>query len=261
MNPAVRLLRAVAAAALLVGVAGVAAAVPPTGPGPDTPGTSGSVSPRSLRAGQTLSYRISGFPGGEIVYIKIDDGKVCSQSGVHGACVVAQQRIPSSGAVSGSLVLPGDLKPGAHWLRFLASKKVYDANGDYQGIKGYTLRGNSDFTVLAGSTDPGSSTQAPGSSTAPSQSASTADQSEAGVPEAGATLSVSPAAEASSSAAAGDPATAPSDDPSSESSPTADAAASSGTTAASFPVVGVVGLGVLIGLAVLVLVTGHRARE
>ncbi|MFT3872505.1 MAG: hypothetical protein QM714_07650 [Nocardioides sp.] len=259
MTLVVRLLGAVAAAALLVGVGWVAMAVPPTGPGPDTPGTSGSVSPRSLRAGQTLSFRISGFPGGEIVYIKIDDGKVCSQSGVHGACVVAQQRIPSSGAVSGSLVLPGDLKPGAHWLRFLASKKVYDANGDYQGVKGYTLRGNSDFTVLSGSTNPGSSTQSPGSSTAPSQSASAADQGDAGIPEAGATLSVSPAAETSSGPTAGDPA----GERPAESDPATEqvTAAADETTAASFPVVGVVGLAVLVGLALLVLVTGRRARE
>jgi hypothetical protein len=135
---------------VLLLVPGTAGAIPDSGAGPDTPGTSASVSPRQLTAGAVISFRLSGFPGGETVYVKIDDGRTCSASAVHGACVVHQQAIPSSGTVTGSFALPRDLPKGAHWLRFLASKEVIGADGSYRGIKGYTRRGGADFTIVAG---------------------------------------------------------------------------------------------------------------
>ena len=83
---------------LLLGCLGLlgpapATAVPPGGPSPDTKGTSGTASPRTLRAGDVISFSVAGFPGGETVSVKIDDGDFCSAKGVHGACVVHQQKI------------------------------------------------------------------------------------------------------------------------------------------------------------------------
>ncbi|UDY24273.1 hypothetical protein [Nocardioides sp. Kera G14] len=127
-----------------------AGAIPGDGAGANTPGTNSSVSPRTLTAGSTIHFTVSGYPAGEVVYVKIDDGNFCSNKGVHGACVVHQQRLSSTGTASGSFVLPSDLTPGNHWLRFLASKEMSDASGNYLGTKGWTTRRGSDFTVVTG---------------------------------------------------------------------------------------------------------------
>lgn len=269
-------------------LAAPATAVPSGGPSPDTPGTSATVSPRSLQAGGTVSYRITGFPGGEIVYIKIDDGRFCSQSGVHGACVVQQQRIPASGTVTGSLVLPSDLSTGRHWLRFLASKEMYAADGAYEGVKGFTLRGNSDFTVTAGSTSPGTTndgstaTSEPGavattappgttagtapaptaSSAAPTTSADTTTvESGDGAAAAGATLEVAPSAAPTSSAGADDGASSEEAQPEDTTAePVAADTSGADSAADSFPVVGVVGLAVMCLLAGMLLGRWRRTR-
>ncbi len=141
-------------ATLFIGTS--AGAIPDEGAGPDTAGTSASISPSTVRAGDTISFTVTGFPAGETVYIKIDDGLSCSESAVHGACVYHQQAIPAGGTVSGTFVLPDDLAVGAHWLRFLASQEKTDAEGNYLGVLGFTLRGGSDFTVLA--SEPGATT-------------------------------------------------------------------------------------------------------
>lgn len=249
----------------LIGLAGPAGAIPDDGPGADTPGTSVSVSPTTLHAGDTISFRVSGFPAGEIVYVKIDDGKFCSQSGVHGACVVHQQRIPRSGPVVGSLVLPSDLAAGRHWLRFLASKELYAADGSYQGVKGYTLRGNSGFTVVAATSGTtGSSSTAATDPTAAATSDSTteadgdADSTEAGAATAGATLVVTPSsAPATSAPAEADTTLTPSAVPSTDAQP---AAATTVPEDDAFPVVGVVGLAALCLVAGLLLVRARRLR-
>lgn len=140
---------ALAAVAALGVTAAPAQALPPGGASADTEGTSASVSPSSLRAGATISFRISGFPAGETVSVKIDDGDFCSEKGVHGACVVHQQKIATNGTVQGSFALPDDLGAGRHWLRFLASAEMTDSEGRYVGVKPYSLRGGANFTVVA----------------------------------------------------------------------------------------------------------------
>lgn len=142
--------------------AGASQALPPGGASPDTPGTSATLSQRSLTPGATISFRITGFPASEVVSVKIDDGEFCSAKGVHGACVVHQQKSSKDGSMSGSFALPSDLAPGKHWLRFLASSEMKDADGNYLGVKPYSLTGDTTFTIAAakqrsGSTGNGSS--------------------------------------------------------------------------------------------------------
>ena len=149
--------RVTAAAVLTIGVVLAplsAMALPPDGPSPNTPGTYAEVWPTTVSAGDVLNFRVSGFPAGEIIHLKYDDGNenVCGSSAVHGACVIHTQVIPTSGVTVGSVVIPSDLPAGDHWLRFLASTPA--PGGD--GILGFTLRGNgsgygnSNFTVVAG---------------------------------------------------------------------------------------------------------------
>lgn len=160
----------VAALVLGTGLGGLvvpsASALPPGGASPDTPGTSGTVSPRQVAPGATVSFSIAGFPGGEVVSVKIDDGEFCSAKGVHGACVVHQQKSAKDGTLRGSFSLPGDLSAGRHWLRFLASEEMTDDAGNYLGVKPFSLKGDTDFTVVVpgagGGTDQG--TQGPGGS-------------------------------------------------------------------------------------------------
>lgn len=242
-----------------------ASAVPGGGASPDTPGTSASVSPRQLSAGSVLSFRVSGFPGGETLYIKIDDGQLCSASSVHGACVVHQQAIPASGTVSGSFVLPSDVPRGKHWLRFLASEEVTKADGSYGGTKGYTRRGGSDFTVVAGATtsteENGTTTSGSTSSTSPSTDGSV------GTVAAGDTLVVAlprdkgaaedeiaevPPEKTAQSAAAEEPAS---------TTPQADAPeAVAGSPFDGVPVVGLAGLTLMVLLAGGLLARSRRAR-
>lgn len=147
-----RLWATTAAALLALLAAGPALALPPDGPGPETPGTSSRVWPTELRAGETLNFEVSGFPPNETVYIKIDDGTMCTDTS-HGACVYHTQRLDANGYASGSLVLPADLAPGDHWLRMLGTGDVFDERtGEKIGYTGYTRRGGNDFRIVAAGT-------------------------------------------------------------------------------------------------------------
>lgn len=162
ISAAVAALVAVASSLLL---GGAVHAIPDGGASPDTKGTAAEVWPRTVKPGDILNFKVTGFPVGETVFIKVDDGQSCSTAAVHGACVIHQQRVPQGGAVQGSFRVPADLGNGKHWLRFLASAVKYGPDGERLGVDPFTLRGNSDFTVVAatGSTP---STQSP---TAPAQ--------------------------------------------------------------------------------------------
>lgn len=153
--------RALAATVLALGLALslplAAQALPPDGPGPETPGTTSRVWPTKVKAGDRLNFEVSGYPANETVYIKIDDGTMCNDTS-HGACVYHTQKLNKKGYAKGSLVVP-DLAPGNHWLRMLATGDVFDSKtGEKIGYKGYTRRGGNDFTVVEG----GSSSQKPG---------------------------------------------------------------------------------------------------
>lgn len=175
---------ALLATALLLATASQVAALPPDGAGPDTPGTSSRVWPSEVKPGDQLNFEVSGYPANETVYIKIDDGQMCSESS-HGACVYAVQKLDASGSGSGSIIVP-ELSEGAHWLRMLATGDQFDQKtGEKIGYNGYTRRGGNDFTVV-GSGSGGSSTGGSGSgSGAQSGSSSEAQSSEAGDVEGG----------------------------------------------------------------------------
>lgn len=139
-------------ALILVGLAvglpfmagGIAAAVPPGGPSANTPGTSSALNSSSYSPGSRISFKLKGFPAGETVSVKIDDGTECGAAAVHGACVIYKQRI-SKGATVGSFTLPKDLKPGKHSLRFLASG-VVDEGKPTRRVVPFTLRSPT-FTI------------------------------------------------------------------------------------------------------------------
>lgn len=125
--------------ALLLLILSPAYALPPGGAATsNTPGTNSTVSPSTLKAGDTLSFTLSGFPANEQVYIKIDDGNACPADAAQGACVVHQQKTDGNGNVNGSFVLPTDLAEGEHTLRFLATEVKKDSSGNQIGTEGYS---------------------------------------------------------------------------------------------------------------------------
>ncbi|MCK7637180.1 hypothetical protein M0E82_04060 [Corynebacterium sp. P7202] len=154
-NPIHRIAAAGGAAALAALTSlPTAGAVPPGGPGPDTPGTSSSVSPGAVAPCETVTYSVEGFPAGETLNIKLDDGSGYSDQSVHGTGVIATQRISSDGSAYGSVLLPCDIDDGEHWLRFLSSRELTDSDGNYLGIEGYTSH-STYFTVVSGGGDTG----------------------------------------------------------------------------------------------------------
>ena len=119
-----------------------ASALPPGGAATvNTPGTSSSVSPDSVEQCGSVSYEVSGFPAGETVNVKIDDGNVSGgDKSVQGQGVVDEQAIGDDGRASGSVEISCDFPTGMHTLRFLAT-------GGPQN-KGYTNR-SPEFEVTA----------------------------------------------------------------------------------------------------------------
>lgn len=149
-RPAIVAASALAAAiAVLLGAVAPAAAIPPGGASPDTPGTASVVWPTVLAPGETIFFEVTGYPAGETLNVKIDDGLGYSDTDEAGSGVVHLQAIRSDGTVSGSLVLPDDIAEGEHWLRFLASEPILDDVGEQIGVNGYTRRGGADFTVVS----------------------------------------------------------------------------------------------------------------
>lgn len=110
----------------------------------DSPGTGASVSAKTVQAGQQISFTATGFPPGATVYVQLDDGAAHWDSSLPGKSIL-HKKVPSSGTVSGSVILPDNVAPGAHWLRFNAT--AADPNGG--GAQQITCRGDSDFTVVA----------------------------------------------------------------------------------------------------------------
>ncbi|WP_405632053.1 hypothetical protein OG933_40325 [Streptomyces sp. NBC_00016] len=81
-------------------------------------GSSGSSSPSvsltagtRVAAGGKVSFRVTGFPAGQQLTVKLDDAEIIGQW---------QGGIGSDGAFSGTVTVPSDTPAGAHWLRFLA---------------------------------------------------------------------------------------------------------------------------------------------
>ncbi|MFT4210530.1 MAG: hypothetical protein QM626_01550, partial [Microbacterium sp.] len=235
--------------ALAVGVALPATALPPGGASSDTPGTSASVSPTTLSACDTISFTVSGFPAGETVYVKIDDGVGYGDTSVQGTGVVYKQAIPASGTVNGSFALPCGITEGSHWLRFLASAYV-DASDPSKGTVGYTHAGGTDFTVVAASSGSSGSSGASDSGGS-SSSGTTGSGSSQNVSE-GSVLTVTPGPTVSATV---------SPTPSASGTVTAEPTAATTVVGDGIPWIGIVvgaGLVVVAGVVVTVLLVRRR---
>lgn len=252
-------LTAAAAAVAVVALVPIppAAALPPGGADPDTPGTSAWVSPTVLAPCDTISFGVSGFPAGETLNVKIDDGQGYSDMTVQGSGVVAQAAIGSDGVASGYLMIPCDINPGAHWLRFLASEEIHE-NGVYKGVIGYTRRGGADFTVVTSGSGGSSSSSGLGQ-VAPSAGTTVGEGSEQ-VGGQGGVLVIAPGASATPTPTpTASPSVTPTVAAAAAVTPVAEAATAD-TEPAGVPVVGIAGGGVVLlaGVAAAALLLRRR---
>lgn len=120
---AVGLVGAFALAGSVAAMSPLAGALPPGGASGSTPGTNSTV-PSNVNCGDSLQWSVSGFPAGETVNVKVDDGlQQGSNPDVQGDGVVSQAAANSAGRASGSFVYDCDAygDGGGHWLRFLAT--------------------------------------------------------------------------------------------------------------------------------------------
>ncbi|GGU65465.1 hypothetical protein [Streptomyces daghestanicus] len=73
-------------------------------------GTSAAITGGSrVAAGGTVSFRVTGFPAGRQLTVKLDDSEI-----------LGQWTVGPDGSYAGSVTVPPDAARGAHWLRFLA---------------------------------------------------------------------------------------------------------------------------------------------
>jgi hypothetical protein len=90
-----------------------ALAIPPGGPAPSRNGSAVTLSATKVAPGGTIRAIGTKFPAGKSVTVKIDD-----------QTIVAVFPISSGGRFSGAIAMPRAIakvvKPGRHWLRFLA---------------------------------------------------------------------------------------------------------------------------------------------
>ncbi|MFB8775915.1 hypothetical protein [Streptomyces broussonetiae] len=82
-----------------------------TGTGTATPaGASAALTGgSSVAAGGKMSFRVTGFPAGQRLTVKLDDAEI-----------LGQWTVGADGTFAGSVTVPADTAKGAHWLRFLA---------------------------------------------------------------------------------------------------------------------------------------------
>lgn len=124
-----------------------ASAIPPGGVRPDAEGANCVIASNQLKPGDYISFTLTGYPPGQMLNIKIDDGAGYSDQTVSGSGSVYQGTIGEDGSHSGSFRLPGDISEGVHWLRFLSSAPQYSSSGEYLGVKGYSFgAGSADNT-------------------------------------------------------------------------------------------------------------------
>lgn len=180
---------AAAGALLALPAAGIASAIPPGGASANTPGTSSNVSPTTVEQCGSLKYEISGYPAGETVSYKFDDGQ-------WGPNVYGQATVGADGTVNGSIELPCDIPEGQHWVRFLASKQTDE------GSLGYSQK-SPVFTVVAKGAGTASAADSSGETDSSSSAGAAAAATPAAAPAAAITpAAVAPAAPAAAAAAA-----------------------------------------------------------
>ncbi|MFD8692234.1 hypothetical protein [Streptomyces sp. NPDC059651] len=128
-----------------------------------------------VAAGGKVSFRVTGFPAGRQLTVKLDDSEIIGQW---------PDGIDASGALSGTVTIPASATKGGHWLRFLAPNPSTSLRADFTVTTGTSADASATGAGTSGST----STPVPAASGAPAAASDsrgakaeiTADQVQAG---------------------------------------------------------------------------------
>ncbi|MEU0227318.1 hypothetical protein ABZ177_23585 [Streptomyces sp. NPDC006284] len=133
-------------------------------------GTSAAITGGSrVAAGGRVSFRVTGFPAGEQLTVKLDDGEI-----------LGQWTVGSDGSYSGAVTVPSGTSKGGHWLRFLSPNPPTSLRADFTVTSAGASGDPSEVTSPAG-----------GAATAPVPAASGAPASAANDAGAKATITAS----------------------------------------------------------------------
>ncbi|MFJ8922053.1 hypothetical protein ACIREK_21580 [Streptomyces sp. NPDC102415] len=80
-----------------------------------------------VAAGGKVSFRVTGFPAGRQLTVKLDDSTIIGQW---------PDGISADGSFSGTVTVPADATKGAHWLRFLAPDPSTSLRADFTVTSG-----------------------------------------------------------------------------------------------------------------------------
>ncbi|MFD6534032.1 hypothetical protein ACFWEE_28875, partial [Streptomyces sp. NPDC060184] len=113
------------------------------GSGSSTDGTATSATSATITAGSSVaaggkvSFRLTGYPAGQQITVKFDDGEIIGQW---------PGGIAADGTFSGTVTVPATATKGAHWLRFLAP------NPSTSTKAGFTVTSGADASATASGT-------------------------------------------------------------------------------------------------------------
>ncbi|MEZ3179617.1 hypothetical protein KYY02_13265 [Streptomyces pimonensis] len=118
-----------------------------SGSGDVAAGTSATITAGSrVAAGGRVSFRVTGFPAGQQLTVKLDDGKI-----------LGQWAVGSDGSYTGGVTVPADTAKGAHWLRFLAPNPPTSLRADFtvtSGAAGTSATGATGTSAADGAASP-----------------------------------------------------------------------------------------------------------
>ncbi|MFF5897194.1 hypothetical protein ACFY8O_14835 [Streptomyces argenteolus] len=80
-----------------------------------------------VAAGGKVSFRVTGFPAGQQLTVKLDDSEIIGQWA---------NGIGADGSMSGTVTVPAEATKGAHWLRFLAPNPSTSLRADFTVTSG-----------------------------------------------------------------------------------------------------------------------------
>ncbi|MFC8371749.1 hypothetical protein ACFUIT_27960 [Streptomyces sp. NPDC057239] len=124
-----------------------------SGSGGAATGTSATITAGSrVAAGGRVSFRVTGFPAGQQLTVKLDD-----------STILGQWTTGSDGSYSGSVTVPAGTTKGAHWLRFLAPNPPTSLKADFTVTSGTGTGGTAADT--SGATPVPAASGAPASAT------------------------------------------------------------------------------------------------
>ncbi|MEU0126696.1 hypothetical protein [Streptomyces sp. NPDC006289] len=98
-----------------------------------TSSTSAAITAGSqVAAGGRVSFRVTGFPAGQQLTVKLDDSAIIGQW---------PNGIGADGSLSGTVTVPAGTTKGAHWLRFLAPNPSTSLRADFTVTSGGSAGG------------------------------------------------------------------------------------------------------------------------